>query len=86
MAGPALESAFGYSDRIHHALAYAAKHHDREVRKGTRTPYFTAPASVAVILTRYGQGEDTVVAGVLQPAVEDMLREGESVSGGGQPG
>jgi len=68
----------GYSDRIHHALAYAAKHHDREVRKGTRTPYFTAPASVAVILTRYGQPESTVVAGVLQPAVEDMLRDGES--------
>jgi hypothetical protein len=73
--------AFGYSDRIHHALAYAAKHHDREVRKGTRPPYFTAPASVAIILTRYGQPEDTVVAGVLQPAVEDMLRDGESAEG-----
>jgi hypothetical protein len=72
---------FGYSDRIHHALAYAAKHHDREVRKGTRTPYFTAPASVAVMLTRYGQPEDTVVAGVLQPAVEDLLRDGESAEG-----
>jgi hypothetical protein len=71
----------GYSDRIHHALAYAAKHHDREVRKGTRPPYFTAPASVAVILTRYGQPEPTVVAGVLQPAVEDMLRDGESEEG-----
>lgn len=73
--------AFGYSDRIHHALAYAAKHHDREVRKGTRPPYFTAPASVAIILTRYGQPEETVVAGVLQPAVEDMLRDGESEEG-----
>ena len=73
--------AFGYSDRIHHALAYAAKHHDREVRKGTRPPYFTAPASVAIILTRYGQPEGTVVAGVLQPAVEDMLRDGESEEG-----
>ena len=68
----------GYSDRVNHALAFAAKHHDREVRRGTRTPYFTAPASVAVILTRYGQPEDTVVAGVLQPAVEDLLRDGES--------
>ena len=74
-------AASGYSDRIHHALAYAAKHHDREVRKGTRPPYFTAPASVAVILTRYGQPEATVVAGVLQPAVEDMLRDGESEAG-----
>ena len=67
--------SFGYSDRIHHALAYAAKHHDREVRRGTRTPYFTAPSNVAVILTRYGRPEDTVVAGVLQPAVEDLLRD-----------
>lgn len=68
----------GYSDRIHHALAYAAKHHDREVRKGARSPYFTAPASVAVILTRYGQGDDAVIAGALRPAVEDMLRDGAS--------
>ncbi len=73
--------AFGYSDRIHHALAYAAKHHDREVRKGTRPPYFTSPASVAIILTRYGQPESTVVAGVLQPAVEDNLRGRESEEG-----
>ena len=68
----------GYSDRINHALAYAAKHHDREVRKGTRAPYFTTPANVAVILTRYGQDEDTVVAGILQHAVEDALRDGTS--------
>ena len=26
----------GYSDRINHALAFAAKHHDRQVRKGNR--------------------------------------------------
>jgi hypothetical protein len=36
---------------------------------------------VAIILTRYGQPEGTVVAGVLQPAVEDMLRDGESEEG-----
>lgn len=68
----------GYSDRINHALAFAAKHHDREVRKGARSPYFTAPANVAVILTRYGCGEEAVIAGVLQHAVEDMLRDGLS--------
>ena len=68
----------GYSDRVNHALAFAAKHHDREVRKGTRAPYFTAPANVAVILTGYGCDEDTVVAGVLRHAVEDMLRDGAS--------
>ncbi len=71
----------GYSDRVNHALAFAAKHHDREVRKGTRLPYFTAPANVAVILTRYGCAEDAVVAGVLRHAVEDMLRDGASADG-----
>ncbi|MGZ8378494.1 MAG: HD domain-containing protein [Gemmatirosa sp.] len=66
----------GYSDRIHHALAFADKHHDREVRKGTRLPYFTAPANLAVMLTRYGQDEATVVASILRQTVEDYLRDG----------
>lgn len=74
-------SITGYSDRVNHALAFAAKHHDREVRKGARTPYFTAPANVALILTRYGCDEDAVIAGVLQHAVEDMLRDGLSAEG-----
>lgn len=68
----------GYSDRIHHALAFADKHHDREVRKGTSAPYFTAPANIAVILTRYGRDEGTVVAGILRQTVEDYLRDGYS--------
>ncbi len=68
----------GYSDRINHALAFAAKHHDQEVRKGMRLPYFTAPANVAVILTRYGRDETTIVAAVLQSVVQDYLRDGSS--------
>ena len=65
----------GYSDRINHALAFAAKHHDRQVRKGTRLPYLTHPANVAIILTRYGRDEDTVVAGILHDVIEDCVRE-----------
>jgi (p)ppGpp synthase/HD superfamily hydrolase len=65
----------GYSDRINHALAFAAKHHDRQVRKGTRLPYVTHPANVAVILTRYGRDEATVVAGILHDVVEDCVNE-----------
>ena len=68
----------GYSDRINHALAFAAKHHDRQVRKGTRLPYLTHPANVAIILTRYGCPEDTVVAGILHDVVEDCVRDGYS--------
>ena len=66
----------GYSDIINHAFAFAAKHHDRQVRKGTRLPYLTHPANVAVILTRYGCDEGTVVAGILHDVVEDCVRDG----------
>jgi (p)ppGpp synthase/HD superfamily hydrolase len=45
------------------------------VRKGTRLPYLTHPANVAIILTRYGQDEDTVVAGILYDVVGDCVRE-----------
>lgn len=65
----------GYSDRINHALAFAAKHHDQQVRRGTRPPYSTQPANVAIILTRYGCDEDTVVAGILLDVVKDYSRE-----------
>jgi (p)ppGpp synthase/HD superfamily hydrolase len=64
----------GYSDRINHALAFAAKHHDRQVRKGTRLPYLTRPANVAIILSRYGRDDDTVVAGILLDVVDDCVR------------
>jgi len=66
----------GYSDAVNHAFAFAAKHHDRQVRKGTKLPYLTHPANVAVILTRYGCDEKTVVAGILHDVVEDCVRDG----------
>ena len=71
-----LPAMTGYSDRINHAFAFAAKHHDRQVRKGTRLPYLTHPANVAVILTRYGREEDTVIAGILHDVIEDCVRDG----------
>src|SRR6476660_10361724 len=66
----------GYSDPVNHAFAFAAKHHDRQVRKGTKLPYLTHPANVAVILTRYDRDEATVVAGILHDVVEDCVRDG----------
>lgn len=56
----------GYSDRIAHALAFAAKHGAtrRRVGGGGGT-YLTQPANVAVILARYGADEVTIVAGIL---------------------
>ena len=64
----------GYSDRINHALAFAAKHHDQQVRRGTRPPYSTQSSNLGIILTRYGCDEDTVVAGILLDVVEDYAR------------
>ena len=66
----------GYSDRINHAFAFAAKHHDTQVRKGTALPYLTRPANVAVILTRYDQSEDTVLAAILHGVIEGSVRDG----------
>jgi (p)ppGpp synthase/HD superfamily hydrolase len=66
----------GYSDRINHALAFAAKHHDTQVRKGLRMPYVTHAANIAVILTHFRCDEPVVVAGVLYDVVEDSVRDG----------
>jgi (p)ppGpp synthase/HD superfamily hydrolase len=66
----------GYSDAINHAFAFAAKHHDRQVRKGTKLPYLTQPANVAVILARYDRDESTIVAGILHDVVQDCVRDG----------
>ena len=66
----------GYSDRINHALAFAAKHHDTQVRKGLRMPYVTHAANVAVILTHYGCAEMVVVSGILHDVIEDSVRDG----------
>jgi (p)ppGpp synthase/HD superfamily hydrolase len=66
----------GYSDRVNHAFAFAAKHHDRQVRKGTALPYLTHPANVAIILARYNRDDETVIAGILHDVIEDCVREG----------
>ena len=66
----------GYSDRINHAFAFAAKQHDHQVRKGTKLPYLTHPANMAVVLTRYGCDENTVVAGILLDVIGDCVRDG----------
>ncbi|HMA22248.1 MAG TPA: HD domain-containing protein [Gemmatimonadaceae bacterium] len=77
--GTHVTSQPGYSDAINHAFAFAAKHHDRQVRKGMKLlPYFTQPANIAVILTRYDRDEKTIVAGILHDVVQDSVREGVS--------
>ena len=60
----------GYSDSIHHALAYCAKHHPSRVsRYDGHSPLLTT-ASVALILSRHGADDATVVAGILKLLID----------------
>jgi (p)ppGpp synthase/HD superfamily hydrolase len=64
-----------FSPKIHHAVSFAAKHHEGQRRKGRDTPYITHPFQVALILTRYGRPEDEVVAALVHDVVEDCATE-----------
>mgnify|MGYP001549404348 CR=1 FL=1 len=57
----------GYSDRVGHALAFAAKHLSRDPTLPAAV--LARPANVAVILASYGCDEVTVVAAVLQEVI-----------------
>ncbi len=59
----------GYSDRIHHAFAFTAKHHALASRTG-RADLLAHPANLAVILARYALEQPTVVAGILHLVLE----------------
>lgn len=55
-----------YSDRIHHALAFAAKHHPERISRYDGQSCLIRASSVAVILARFGADESTIVAGILK--------------------
>ena len=60
----------GYSDSIHHALAFCAKHHPGPVsRYDGHNPLLTT-ANVAVILSRHQADDATIVAGILKQLVD----------------
>lgn len=61
----------GYSDRIAHALAFAAKYGAPPPRRGESPAWPTEPANVAVVLARHGAEEQTIVAGVLCSLVNE---------------
>src|SRR4051794_13891769 len=67
----------GYSDRISHAFAFAAKYHTPRDLRRSGSIHLTHPANVSVILARYGSDETTIVASILSnmtDAVEVSLR------------
>ncbi len=61
-----------YSSFVERAMRLAAVAHGAHRRKGTDIPYLTHLASVALILTRAGLGDDELLAAaLLHDAVED---------------
>lgn len=60
----------GYSDRINHAFAFAAKHHAPRAPEERAMAFVAHPANVAVILARHGADEITLVAGIVHHVLE----------------
>jgi len=65
----------GYSDRIHHAFAFAAKHYVPRAPATGSADFIAHPGNLAVILSRYSADEPTVVAGVLHLVLEETRPE-----------
>ncbi|MDF3052137.1 MAG: hypothetical protein K0S19_242 [Geminicoccaceae bacterium] len=61
----------GYSDRINHAFAFAAKYYGAVAPAGSGMDYMAHPANVAVILSRYGCDQITIVGGILHHVLEE---------------
>jgi (p)ppGpp synthase/HD superfamily hydrolase len=61
----------GYSDRISHAFAFAAKYYVSMAPSGAGMDYLAQPANVAVILARYGCEQVTLVAGIVHHVLEE---------------
>ena len=72
-----------YSDRIHHALAFAAKHYPEKVSRYDGQSCLIRASSVAVILARHQADETIIAASILKhlvdacpyPRLESLARE-----------
>jgi (p)ppGpp synthase/HD superfamily hydrolase len=58
--------------RFQRALAYAARVHARQFRKGTSRPYIGHLLGVTSIVLTHGGNEDEAIAALLHDAVEDQ--------------
>lgn len=66
------------SNRFEEALAYAARLHAAQCRKGGCVPYVSHLLAVASIAIEHGADEDEAIAALLHDALEDQPREGET--------
>lgn len=61
-----------FTARTERAIALALGAHGAQTRKGDHTtPYIVHPVTVALILSRYSDDEDTIIAGLLHDTLED---------------
>jgi len=60
----------GYSDRVHHAFTYVAKHYAPQAPPHAPLPFLALPSNVALILARHGADETTLVASILHHLIE----------------
>ncbi|MFN0181952.1 MAG: HD domain-containing protein [Gemmatimonadales bacterium] len=67
-----------YSDRIHHALAFATKHHPERVSRHDGHSCLIRSSSVAIILARHGVDEHTIVASILKQLVDACPYAGQA--------
>jgi (p)ppGpp synthase/HD superfamily hydrolase len=65
-----------YGERYETALAYAARLHRTQSRKGTEIPYISHLLAVSALVWEYGGDEVTAIAALLHDAIEDQGRGG----------
>lgn len=65
------EKKIGVKVLIDLAVEVAVKAHQKQLRKGTDTPYITHPLAVGIILAKAGCSDDVIIAGILHDTVED---------------
>lgn len=65
-------STLSFTESLHSAIVTATRLHAGQLRKGIPYPYIVHPMAVAMILLRYTQDTDTVIAGILHDVLEDV--------------
>ncbi len=60
----------GFSDAIHHALSFAAKHHPGPVSRNDRHNPLLGTANIAIILAHHRADETTIVSAILKQLVD----------------
>ncbi len=69
-----------FTARTERAIAAAVEAHQGQVRKGDRQmPYIVHPVTVGLILSRYTDDEDTIIAGLLHDVLEDTHLSEEAI-------